>query len=148
MIDDTWPARALAALNAHRASVGAGPLEFDPGLMAAAEELAIPLGDGRAEAHDGFPDRVRRHGWPFEDAGIRNRGFGNVSEGCGEGGRTPEEAVSILWSARNPREGHRRDVEDPAFTHVGIAFAENRGREYGAFGGCVVVVDYGARRGG
>lgn len=147
--EEDWPSdgkeatrRGLDALNQRRKERGAGPVVLEDGLCLAAEELAVPLGSGRAQPHAGFPERVRKHGWPQEDMGIRNRGFGNVSEGCMEGGRSPEECILSLDASKNPREGHRQDFEDPAFTHVGIAFAPNRGR----FGGYVAVVEYGARK--
>jgi uncharacterized protein YkwD len=116
--------RAMVTLNARRAERGVGPLAHDDGLMVAAMELALPLGLGRAQPHEDFPGRVRRHGWPYEDLGVKS-GFGNTSEGISWGGRTPEEAVLILDSSPDPREGHRRDFEDRLYNFVGIAIVIN-----------------------
>lgn len=145
VVDGTWVPRGLAAINSRRAERGAGPLQLDPGLCAAAAVLAPGLADGTKQPHDGFPDRVRLRGWPYEDKGIRNRGFGNVSEGNSEGGMTPEEAVLILDNSPDPNEGHRRDFEDPRMTHVGIAYAKLTAGPLAKYGGFAAVVDWGAR---
>lgn len=135
--------RALAAINGRRAGRGAGPLVLDPGLCESARLHARGYGDGSQRPHEGFPERVRSRGWPFADCGIRNAGFGNVSEGCGPGALSPED-VLMLDDSPDPREAHRRDFEDPAFTHCGIAFAPNEGQDAWAGGRCYVV-EWGAR---
>lgn len=132
--------RALIAMNLRRSARDAGPVKLDGDLNAAAQEHADKIAAGRASPHQGFPERVRSRGWTYGDCGIRNRGFGNISEGIAWGGQTPDEAILILDGAHNPKEGHRQDFEDPAFTHVGIAFARMQRRPE-----WVTVVDYGAR---
>lgn len=147
-----WPdsereaiARGLAAINKRRAERGVGPLLLDDGLCRAAKALAIPYAAGKARAHWGFPDRVRKEGWPYENLHIRNSGFGNTSEGCMQGGSTPEDCVLCLDDSKDPMEGHRQDFEDPKFTHVGIAFAKTTARHPG-MGDWTAVVDYGAKQ--
>lgn len=150
VMEGEWPADArelaLAAINERRKARGAGPLALDPGLCEAAEEHVKGYGDGSQRPHDGFPERVRRRGWEQCDCGIRNAGFGNVSEGVGAGARAPGEVTS-LDDSPDPDEGHRRDFEDPAFTHCGIAFAPNRGVDSWCKG-WAYVVEWGARCGG
>lgn len=130
--------RALAALNARRAERALLPLAADPGLSRAAQLHAEALAKRKARPHDGFPQRVRAEGWAQEDCKIRNRGFGNVSEGISWGSVGIERLVVSLDDSPNPAEGHRRDFEDPAFTHVGIGIAQVKNTTY-------IVVDYGAR---
>jgi uncharacterized protein YkwD len=134
---------ALAALNERRQQRGVSPVALDEKLTAAAQEHAEAIGSGspwpHPWPHQGFPERVRTRGWTFRDCGIRNRGFGNVSEGIAWGGESPEEGILILDGASDPHEGHRADFEDPAFTHVGIGIAPHH------LYGHVVVVDYGAQ---
>jgi uncharacterized protein YkwD len=145
----TWPAdaasRALAALNARRQSRGVRPLAWDPGLARAAAASAVAVGSGREQPHAGFPTRVRNLGWPYADCRIRNRGFGNVSEGISFGITSPSQGVTTLDDSPLPWEGHRRDFEDPTFTHVGIGFAPLTGGIFARYGNFVCVVDYGAR---
>lgn len=140
-----WVNFALTALNNRRTSKGLGALALDGGLCRAANILAIGIANGTMAPHQDFPERVRAEGWPYENKGIRNSGFGNVSEGCSEGGTTPEECVLILDSSTDPNEGHRRDFEDPAFNHVGISICPITAGTYSSIGGYVCVVDYGAR---
>jgi uncharacterized protein YkwD len=136
--------RALVALNARRALRGVGPLAHDDGLMVAAMEHALDLATGKAQPHDGFPDRVRKHGWPYEERGAAS-GFGNTSEGISFGGQSPEEAILILDSSPDPHEGHRRDFEERVFTHVGIAVVVSGSKGFWTGGGYIAVVDYGSK---
>ena len=142
-----WPEDAvelaLAAINQRRGERNLKPIKLDKGLCESAEEHVRGYGDGSQQPHQGFPDRVRRRGWKQENCGIRNFGFGNVSEGVGAGASSPSDVI-LLDSSPDPNEGHRRDFEDPAFTHCGIAFAYNRGTDSWC-GGMVYVVEWGAR---
>lgn len=143
---DEWRRRGLVALNARRAARGAGPVAFDSGLNAAAMALAPGLGAGTMAPHQDMEARIRPRGWPYEDRHLaRASGFGNIGEGCGFGGRTPEECVLNLDNSSIPTEAHRVDFEDRAWTHVGMAFAVNARGPYAAYGGYAFVLDYGAR---
>jgi uncharacterized protein YkwD len=137
-----WIWRALVALNARRAQRGLAPVALDQALCRAAAIEAVPLAAGDVQAHWQFPERVRAQGWAEANCGIRNSGFGNVSEGITWGCDTPEYAVTFLDDAASPLEGHRRDFEDPAFTHVGIWMVRG-----GGLGGYTCVVEWGAQCG-
>ena len=108
--------QVLVLVNRERARVGVAPLLAD----AQAERAA------KAQCEDmagrGFFDHVTPEGWTPADR-LRwtgARGYTGAGENIAVGPRTPQE-VMAAWMA-SP--GHRMNILDPQFTHLGVGLDE------------------------
>lgn len=109
-----------ARVGAERAAVGAPPLVRDAALDAAATEWARHLGTSRTFAHSTNDWRVARArpGWTLC---------------CGENiaaGQTTSSAVMSAWMGSA---GHRANILDPRYTHVGVGHVTVTGSPYGHY---------------
>lgn len=104
----------LVLVNQFRASQGVGPLAFDARLMQSAQEYAEVLAAGAPFSHTGPDGRD-----PFQrmaDAGFPGSYMGeNIARGFPD-----VPSVMVAWE-NSP--GHRRNLLDPLFTHIGIGIA-------------------------
>jgi hypothetical protein len=106
------PDRALlTSINADRARLGAPPLAWDERLVALAREQAAALARLETLAHD-TPDRGTL-ATRARAAGLR---FVRVAENLADADG-PDAALQAFLESP----GHKRNVEDPDLTHVGIA---------------------------
>lgn len=125
--------RVLALVNAARAEprncgseqfAAAPPLTHDALLESAAQAHAQDMARGGFLDHRGSDGS--RAGQRATRAGYRWREVGeNVA-----GGQTSAEAVVAGW-LKSP--GHCANLMRPAFTHMGVAFAVNKGAELGVY---------------
>lgn len=121
-----WAAEVLTLTNAHRATLGLGPLAPSLSLTDAATWKAAHMAGYDYMAHDDPAPPVGRS-W---DQRIRDCGY---SSGAGEniayGYRTPE-AVFQGWL---DSAGHRRNIENPSYKVIGVgAAASSDGTPYWA----------------
>lgn len=121
--DNAWEQRVTDLINAERAKVGLGALRYSGQLDAAAEGHDLMQAATGTMAHEGLGDA---------DPGsrIRAQGFSSAwGENVATGQTSPEQVVAE-WMA-SP--GHRRNILDPAFTQLGVAFTTGLdGRTYWA----------------
>lgn len=106
--------RVVAQVNAERAKIGAPPLQVNRSLMEVAQDYAVVLGQGTCFAHTCPPVSDLRE--RVENAGYI--GWTGIGENIAGGQQTPE-AVMQSWMGS---EGHRRNILDPAFQEIGVAF--------------------------
>ncbi len=114
----TWAAEVLALTNAHRDSLGLGPLAPSASLTDAATWKAAHMAAYEYMSHDDPAPPVGRS-W---DQRIRDCGY---SSGAGEniayGYRSPQ-AVFQGWL---DSAGHRRNIENPSYKVIGVGAAVN-----------------------
>lgn len=117
-VKTTWAAEVLALTNAHRASIGVGPLAPSESLTDAATWKAAHMAGFQYMSHDDPAPPVGRT-W---DQRIRDCGY---SSGAGEniayGYRSPE-AVFQGWLGSA---GHRRNLENASYKVIGVGAAVN-----------------------
>lgn len=117
-VKGAWAAEVLTLTNAHRASLGLGPLATSTSLTDAATWKATHMAGYEYMAHDDPAPPVGRS-W---DQRIRDCGY---SSGAGEniayGYRTPQ-AVFQGWLDSS---GHRRNIENPSYKVIGVGAAVN-----------------------
>lgn len=110
----------LVLANQSRASVGAGPLQWDPALAAGAREhcLRMSVAGPLSHRYDGEPDLTAR-------AAAAGAHFSLIEENIAVG----DSAVQIhqAW-LRSP--GHRSNLLNPAVDRVGIAVIVRQGLLY------------------
>lgn len=116
----TWAGEVLALTNAHRATLGLGPLAPSASLMDAATWKAAHMAGFEYMAHDDPAPPIDRS-W---DQRIRDCGY---SSGAGEniayGYRTPQ-AVFQGWL---DSAGHRQNIENPTYKVIGVGAAVTDG---------------------
>lgn len=112
----TYSDRVLALTNAERTGRGLAPLSFSPCADGYADSWATSLSQLGSLAHQPLA--------PILSA----CGASRVGENVAYGTVTPEQLVA-MWMASD---GHRRNLLNAAYTHVGIgAVATATGRVYG-----------------
>jgi uncharacterized protein YkwD len=105
----------IARTNAVRQEAGCAPLKADERLRSVAQQHAS--------------DMSRRGYLEHEDAGgessderIRSAGYTSVTgENLAHGYATAAEVMAVWMRSA----GHRRNIEDCAFTHIGVGYAPN-----------------------
>ncbi|MBC3759802.1 CAP domain-containing protein [Hyunsoonleella sp. SJ7] len=107
----------LQIVNAHRASIGKVPLEFNTLANDLAYEHTLYMIEQRDISHDDFDKRSDRL---FAEANASRTGE-NVAYG-----QRNAEAVMEAWLNSS---GHRRNIEGD-FTHIGIAVVKNGNGTY------------------
>jgi uncharacterized protein YkwD len=105
----------LALHDDARRAAGAGPLAVDERLSAAALVQARDCAARRALTHVG-----RDGSWPWDRATRAGYRWSEVGENAAAGQRDAREAVRDWLGSP----GHRRNLLDPAFVHLGAAFAD------------------------
>ena len=94
----------LASINAQRAAGGLAPLTLNGSMTAAADGWTLSMASGSFLAHAGDIVSGTPGGWT------------KVGENVGRG-----QSVASLTSAFMNSPGHRANIMDPAYTHIGIA---------------------------
>jgi len=121
-------------INRLRKLAGVCTLKYDNRLSKSAEKHVDDLINRRVQVHDGLVERIQGFAkFPAQQCNTRS-GFPNFSEGVsfGPSGCTIEMMIDVL----NDGGDHARDLFDPVFTLVGVAYKEQNGLIF-------VVVDYG-----
>jgi uncharacterized protein YkwD len=109
----------LDLINAERAKLLLGPLQMDPQLVELARKKSKDLAD-----HDVFSHESPTYGSPRDMLKASNVKFSFLGENLA-GGAGAAETLS-LWMGS---QGHKDNVLNPAFTHVGVGIS--RGGSYG-----------------
>ena len=94
----------LSSLNSQRAAGGLGPLALNGSMTAAADGWALSMATGSFLAHAGDIISGTPSGWT------------KVGENVGRG-----QSVTSLTSAFMNSPGHRANIMDASYTHIGIA---------------------------
>ena len=94
----------LSSLNSQRAAGGLGPLALNGSMTAAADSWALSMATGSFLAHAGDIISGTPSGWT------------KVGENVGRG-----QSVTSLTSAFMNSQGHRANIMDASYTHIGIA---------------------------
>lgn len=113
---DAIEAAVVELTNAERAKAGLQPLKAYAPLMAAAREKSQDMKDKNYFSHTsptyGSPfDRLKALGISYQAAG----------ENIAKGQRTAEEVVTAWMNS----EGHRANILDSKFTHIGVGYVKD-----------------------
>ncbi|MBD2092473.1 CAP domain-containing protein [Microcoleus sp. FACHB-1515] len=108
--------RVLDLTNAERSRAGAPPLSLHPQLMAAAQHHTNLMVQHNQLTHQlpGQPDFSER----ISQAGYA-RGY--AAENIAQGQTSPEQVMSSWMNSP----GHRENLLNPKFQHLGVGFANN-----------------------
>ena len=106
-----WAQQVLDLVNKERARVQAPPVEWHEGATNAAYAHSVDMDVRQFFAHtnpdgDGPGDRLRA-------AGVS---WGSYGENIAQGQNTPIDVMAAWMNS----DGHRRNILDPAFTHLGV----------------------------
>lgn len=117
----------IVLLNAERAKAGLGSLTAQPQLMSAARAHSIDMACKNFLSHTGSDgsspfDRMARFGYVFSAAAE------NVYAGGGPF-NSPEAAVAGWMNSP----GHRTNILNGAYIHIGSGYAFNEASEYGGY---------------
>ncbi|MFJ8235346.1 CAP domain-containing protein [Ureibacillus sp. NPDC094379] len=102
--------------NAERAKAGLKPLQIYAPLMAVARDKSEDMASNNYFSHTS-----PTYGSPFDQmrsAGISYRAAG---ENIAQGQRSPQQVVQAWMDSP----GHRQNLLNPSFTHIGVGFVEN-----------------------
>lgn len=102
--------------NAERAKAGLSPLQIYAPLMAVARDKSEDMASNNYFSHTS-----PTYGSPFDQmksAGISYRAAG---ENIAQGQRSPQQVVQAWMDSP----GHRQNILNPNFTHIGVGFVEN-----------------------
>ena len=113
---DAIEAKVVELTNAERAKYGLSALQIDRPLMAAAREKSQDMKDNNYFSHTsptwGSPfDRLKALGISYQAAG----------ENIAKGQKTAEEVVTAWMNS----EGHRANILDAKFTHIGVGYVKD-----------------------
>ncbi|MFC4386213.1 CAP domain-containing protein [Gracilibacillus marinus] len=102
--------------NAEREKAGLSPLELDEALSKVAREKSKDMAENNYFSHQsptyGSPfDMMKQYGISYRTAG----------ENIAKGQQSPEEVVQAWMNS----EGHRKNILNPDFTHIGIGYVGN-----------------------
>jgi uncharacterized protein YkwD len=108
-------ADVIARTNAIRKEAGCSPVKADERLRSIAQEHASDMARHRYLEHE---DREGTS----SDERIGSAGYGNVTgENLANGYPGPAEVMDVWMHSA----GHRANIEDCAFTHIGVGYAAN-----------------------
>lgn len=125
-LDRAFAGEVLRLVNDHRTALRLPPLSADPALTAAAEWKSAHMAGHDYFGHDDPAPPVART--PFQrmyDCGYAQPGGENIAAGQ----QTPA-GVMAAWLGS---EGHRRNIENRAYTQIGIGVAANGTSVYGIY---------------
>ena len=113
---DAIEAKVVELTNAERAKNGLSALQMDTKLMAAAREKSEDMKTNQYFSHTsptfGSPfDRLKALGISYQSAG----------ENIAKGQKTAEEVVEAWMNS----EGHRANILDANFTHIGVGYVKD-----------------------
>jgi uncharacterized YkwD family protein len=102
--------------NKERAKYGLPPLKIDPTLSKMARDKANDMA-----VHHYFSHTSPTYGSPFDMMQKYGIQFTAAGENIAEGQRTPAEVVNDWMNS----EGHRANILNKDYTHIGVGFSEN-----------------------
>jgi uncharacterized protein YkwD len=108
-------ADVIARTNAAREEAGCAPVKVDERLRSIAQEHASDM------ARHGYLEHEDRDGTSSGER-IGSAGYSNVTgENLANGYASAAEVMNVWMRSA----GHRRNIEDCAFTHIGVGYAPN-----------------------
>ncbi|MER1987528.1 MAG: CAP domain-containing protein [Solibacillus sp.] len=113
---DQIEAAVVQLTNNERAKAGLAPLEMDNALMAAAREKSQDM-----KVNNYFSHTSPTFGSPFDRLKALGISYQAAGENIAKGQRTAEEVVTAWMNS----EGHRANILDGKFTHIGVGFVKD-----------------------
>lgn len=108
--------QVLTLTNAERAKQGLSALQADAKLMAAAREKSVDM-----QKNNYFSHTSPTFGSPFDRMKALGISYKAAGENIAKGQRTPEQVVQAWMDSP----GHRANILNANFTHLGVGFVEN-----------------------
>ena len=126
-----WIPAMLAATNAHRATVGAPPLQLDASLTIASTWKSRDLARRNYFAHD---DLAGSNGEPSRTPWERLVACGGLNAGSrGENIAAGQQSGAAFIQAWINSPGHRANLENATFRYVGFGVVSSTGSTYGTY---------------
>ena len=113
---DAIEAKVVELTNAERAKKGLSPLQIDTQLMAAAREKSEDM-----KANQYFSHTSPTFGSPFDRLKALGISYQAAGENIAKGQKTAEEVVEAWMNS----EGHRANILDANFTHIGVGYVQD-----------------------
>lgn len=108
--------QVLTLTNAERAKQGLAALQADTKLMAAAREKSVDM-----QKNNYFSHTSPTFGSPFDRLKALGISYKSAGENIAKGQRTPAEVVQAWMDSP----GHRANILNTSYTHLGVGFVEN-----------------------
>ncbi|GGF26483.1 hypothetical protein GCM10010954_26900 [Halobacillus andaensis] len=102
--------------NEERAKQGLAPLELDVELSGVAKDKSLDMQQNNYFSHDS-----PTHGSPFDMMNAYGIDYTTAGENIAMGQTTPEQVVQGWMNS----EGHRENIMNSSFTHIGVGHAED-----------------------
>ena len=113
---DAIEAAVVELTNAERVKAGLQPLKTYAPLMAAAREKSQDMKDKNYFSHTS-----PTYGSPFDRLKVLGISYKAAGENIAKGQRTAEEVVTAWMNS----EGHRANILDSKFTHIGVGYVKD-----------------------
>lgn len=107
--------KVVELTNNERTAQGLSPLKVDTELSKVAREKSRDMA-----ANDYFAHNSPTYGSPFDMMKQFGISYQTAGENIAKGQRTPEEVVNGWMNS----EGHRKNIMNPDFTHIGVGYVE------------------------
>ncbi|RWZ58037.1 hypothetical protein EQV77_09630 [Halobacillus fulvus] len=108
--------KVVELTNAERAKQGLAPLELDPELSVVAKDKSLDMQNNNYFSHNS-----PNYGSPFDMMKAYGIDYRTAGENIAMGQTSPEQVVNGWMNS----EGHRKNIMNPNFTHIGVGHAEN-----------------------
>ncbi|MED0704089.1 MULTISPECIES: CAP domain-containing protein [Aeribacillus] len=108
--------KVVELTNAERQKQGLKPLVLDEALSKVAREKSLDM-----QRNKYFSHTSPTYGSPFDMMKKFGISFRTAGENIAMGQRTPEEVVNAWMNSS----GHRQNILNPNFTHIGVGYVEN-----------------------
>ncbi|AGT31756.1 sporulation protein [Geobacillus genomosp. 3] len=113
---NAYEQQVVELTNKERAKYGLPPLQVDLALSKVAREKSRDMA-----VHNYFSHNSPTYGSPFEMMKKFGISYTAAGENIAKGQRTPQEVVNAWMNS----EGHRANILNKNFTHIGVGFEEN-----------------------
>ncbi|UOQ91985.1 CAP domain-containing protein [Halobacillus shinanisalinarum] len=107
--------KVVELTNAERAQEGLAPLELDVELSKVAKDKSLDM-----QQNDYFSHTSPTYGSPFDMMKQYGIDYKTAGENIAMGQTTPEQVVQGWMNSQ----GHRENIMNPSFTHIGVGYAE------------------------
>ncbi|MED2973773.1 CAP domain-containing protein [Fictibacillus sp. B-59209] len=108
--------RVVELTNQERRKYGLSDLKWDPSLTNVAQVKANDM-----EKNNYFSHNSPTHGSPFELMDKMDIPYSSAGENIAVGQKSPEQVVNDWMNS----EGHRKNILNPDYTHIGIGYTDN-----------------------
>lgn len=113
---NAYEKKVVELTNAERQKRGLKPLIVDDALSKVAREKSLDM-----QRNNYFSHTSPTYGSPFDMMKKFGISYKTAGENIAMGQRTPEEVVNAWMNS----EGHRANILNPNFTHIGVGYVEN-----------------------